>query len=505
MQEYPHIHGEDFIDIGIEDVQRRDNSTATYFSGEKAPVGVPNHTIWNDTVNKILKYLEEDTWIPFIDYSKEKAHKIDLEKGYQPISNNLFELINHKGEGQGIDTGAEWIPISDFYINNFPKDLNFGKLSKKSEIITSDLEDGVVTIDKLDSHIAAKSPTSIGDVILSLNQGTKDGFVKLSKTETNIFTVGSTSSNSTYAGLIYKNLYNFLWNKNYTIYNRGGVVTTRGNNSEEDWISNKKIELPTVLIPGRNKPANNVVFSGGGGPGVYTVNIPEGRYYVTCVGGGGGSGGGCWKDDHKGGGGGGGSAAGFYGVVDFPKCTVEIKIGNKGNGGDGTGSWTYALGNKPHMDGTDGEESYIKGYITCGGGTGGKHYGQGNSKHGNGGANNWYGYSRNGSMGGQGGKIIIHNNAAIHSYTVKSNGNNASGWHQGSDGGRDNTWINGGDSVYNNYGYGADGIYKSGGKDGGVGIVKIVYISPSEYNTFDTNIINGLDLLLNDLTFFMKY
>lgn len=505
MQEYPHIHDEDFIDTGIEDVQRRDNSVATYFSGEEAPVGVPNHAIWNDTGNKVLKYLDEDVWIPFLDYSKEIAHQVDFEKGYQPVSDNLFELIKHKGESQGIDTGYEWLPISDFYINNFPQGLNFGLLSKKSNVITSDFEDNSVTADKLDSHIVTKNPTSVGDVILSLNQGTKDGFVKLSKTETNVFTVGSTSSNSTYAGLIYRKLYEFLWERDYKIYNRTGVLATRGNNSEEDWASNKKIELPTVLIPGGDKPKNKVVFSGGQTPGVYNIDIPEGRYYVTCVGGGGGSGGGCWKDDHKGGGGGGGSGAGFYGAIDFPKCTLEIKIGSKGIGGNGTGSWTYALGNKPDMDGSDGGESYIKGYISCTGGTGGKHYGQGNSEWGNWGANNWYGYSKNGSVGGQGGKITIYNNDAIYSYTTKSNGNKASGWHQGSDGGRDNTWINGGDSVYGGYGYGASGVYKSGGKDGGIGIVKIVYISPLEYNTLDNDIINGLDLLLNDLTFFMKY
>lgn len=496
-QNFPEVTGETYADVGILALQDRDNSVLTWFYGEAAPQNPIENLVWNDFISKCVKWYHDSEWETIIDYGKNYITVTNLAANYQPLNSNLTTYSSVTHSGSGFITN-EWIPISSFYINKlwkgFKDNIGLGSLAYKSKLSQSDISNGSISIDKIKSN---ERPTTdpvfkVGDVIPSFNQGNKSGCIKLSKTANTVFTVGASSSNSTYKGETYKNLFKFIWTNNFIkIYNSNGKVASKGGTWSSDWNSNKQLELPHIDLPEADVPVEfnvNKDASRTGYSGTYTIK-KSGYYYITLVGGGGGSAGNSAGSANHQSVCSGASGAAFKGeILRNEGDVITYTTGAGGLKGKGWTDW----GNPNISEATAGGDSTFKvngtTYVTCGGGGGGKTV----SGKGNRGAG-YRGYEPSG------GEVTLYVSG------VFSNMNKI----KGADGvGGSNVSVNG--PLGNNYGKGAPAIGYSNNAmpdlyDGYAGYLNIKFLSPKEYGTSDSNVKTTLDNFYKAITYFMKY
>lgn len=247
-QRFPEIKSTDYIYKGIVDLQDRDDCVLTMFSGETEPVEKFEDLVWNDLSTGKLKYYKNGSWIEIVNSNKDYLLKSYLSSNYQPLNSNLTTYSNVTVNGLGFVT-TEFVPISSFYINEIAKKeksaFKLGSFADKNKLANSDFENNIIEEKKLNPSIITKSPTKVGDTIVSFNAGVKNNFVKLSNSNSINYTIGSFASASTYKGDEYKSLYNFIWNKKFSkIYTSSGAETTKGNDVVSDWSSNKRLLLP---------------------------------------------------------------------------------------------------------------------------------------------------------------------------------------------------------------------------------------------------------------------
>ena len=508
------------------------------FSGSTIGVFSENeHTIGDETVTlaEIETYLNYQCWL-----NSQEPHELKfwnptnesweliinpklppvkefvLSTQYQMLNENLtqYSKVEIPEGDKGLIVNGEFIPVGEIYItglsyvnsiDDFKKVVGIGTLAEKSIINSTSLENNSIPKSKISKNVIVDNPFKIGDTIISLVNRVRDGFVRLSTSDSQNFTVGNFASSSTYIGDLYFNLFKFIWENLQTdIFTSSGGSASKGASAENDWLANKRLNIPTVLVPNAVSPVVAELVPEGTIPGTYTVTIPSGVYRLIVIGAGGGSGGGNSKSDHKGPGGAGGCGGAFDGYVNLPSDTYTVIVGKGGKGGikqhssgsTGRGSCAY-----------DGGYSKFGDFVIANGGTGGKGYMSSDCKD-----NDWYGWSADNSIGGQGGEVEVLDSIFLRKEepTIK-NGDNASGLNDGSDN-RDKSRNIAGTA------YSVDGIYYGQGNDkgakeysdieqktGGNGYVSLRFVAPIEYDTINPTKIKELDDLYNSLHFYMKY
>ena len=453
---------------------------------------------------------EKESWELIVNPNEPPIKEIIVSSERQRLNENLTKFSEPffpEGE-KGIIVNGEFIPVSTFYINSlssvnkeaeFKKAVGLGSLAEKSIINSNNIENNTIPKSKISKDIIVDSPFVVGDTIISLVNRVKDGFVRLSPSNSQTFTVGNISSSSTYKGDTYFDLFEFVWEKlNTKIFTSSGGTSSKGSSAENDWLSNKRLSLPSAAVPNSIKPSIAEVLPNTTTPGTYSVTLPKGIYRLIVVGAGGGCGARNTKSDHQGPGGAGGCGGVFDAYVDLPAGTYSYRIGEGGEGSGNSHGTTVSLA----YSGEDGTSSSFSNIVISQGGTGGKGYRTSGYKD-----NDYYGYSRNESIGGQGGKVTVLNSDVIREKISVKTGANASGSNGGSDG-KDYTRNVAGEGYMD---YGQGNSYNSGWdgtalqKTGGNGFVSLRFIAPLEYDTTDSNEIKDLDNLYNGLNFYMKY
>lgn len=514
------------------------NGKILSFSGSTVGVFLENdHVVGDETVTlaEIETYLEYQCWL-----NSQEPHELKfwnptnesweliinpklppvkefvLSTQYQTLNENLtqYSKVEIPDGDKGLIVNGEFIPVGEIYItslsdvnsiDDFKKVVGIGTLAEKSIINSTSLENNSIPKSKISKNVIVDNPFNIGDTIVSLVNRVRDGFVRLSTSDSQNFTVGNLASSSTYRGDLYFNLFKFIWENLQTdIFTSSGGTASKGDSVENDWLANKRLNLPTVVVPNAISPVVSELVPEGTIPGTYSVTIPNGVYRLIVIGAGGGSGGGNTKSDHKGSGGAGGCGSAFDGYVNLTSGTYNVIVGKGGKGGI-----------KQHSSGNTGRGScaYDGGYSKFGevvisnGGTGGKGYMSDGCKD-----NDWYGWSANESVGGKGGTVEVLDSSVLRKEdpTIKK-GDDASGKYGGSDN-RDYSRHIAGTA------YSVDGIYYGQGnnkgakeysdieqKTGGNGYVSLRFVAPIEYDTIDPNKIKELDDLYNALNFYMKY
>lgn len=456
-----------------------------------------------------------ESWEIIINPS-EPPVKIDVvESNFQRLNENLTEYssVEIPEEEKGILVHGTFIPVSNFYVSNlstitsisdFKKIIGIGTLAEKSMINTTSLADNSIPKSKISKDVVVDNPFKVGDTVISLVNKVKDGFVRMSNSQTQNFTVGNLSSSSTYRGDLYFNLFEFIWKNLHTdIFTSSGGIASKGDSAEKDWLANKRLNIPTAYVPNSVTPSVAEMIPNGNIPGTYNVNIPNGLYKLIVVGAGGGCGARNEKSDYKGPGGAGGCGGAFDGYVRLYNGSYTVVVGKGGEGcNNSKGTYVSLV-----TSGADGTQSRFGNIVISNGGTGGKGYRSANFS-----SNNYYGFSRNESVGGQGGIVtILDSSVFIKQNPIIKNGDTASGSNGGSDGKDYTRNIAGTGYSVNGIVYGQGNAYNDGWdgtalqKTGGNGFVSLRFIAPIEYDTVDSNTIKMFDNLYDSLNFYMKY
>lgn len=497
-QKFPEIESTDYIDTGILDLQDRDDAVLTMFAGENEPENPFQDLIWNDLSYKCLKRYNNNDWELLLDYSSDFITEVRLRNEFQPLSSVLTDYSSTEVDGTGFISNT-WIPVSSFFINNLskeiPNNLELGSLAYKSKLTQKEIADGSIPTEALSTSVETNPPYKVGDCIISFNNGSKEGCVKLSKSANTKYTVGAASSSSTYSGNKYINLFEFIWTeKNLPIYTSTGVSTTKGSSWELDWNSNKRLELPHIDVASDGSPSNPTIISStvSGDRSsesldietTYnsqktksgTINIPKDGYYeIILVGGGGGSSNrGNHTDGHS----------GYGGAGAYFKANILLNAGSFkyeiGYGGKGCNSYAR---NHCAWDGSYTRFSGTGVNINCPGGYGGR-------------------CSRDSHVP-SGIRNRANNTGFYQGWSFAPSYSITTGWYSvigtSTTGSRKGSW-------YGSYGKGGDTVGdKSSGKVGSNGFIAVNYIGPAEYGTTNKTRIDALNKLYDSFVYFMKY
>ena len=497
-QKFPSIASTDYIDTGILQLQDRDDAVLTMFSGESAPDNPFQDLLWNDLTNNCIKRYDDGDWEVVIDYGTNYISKLRLAANFQPLNSNLSTYSSIETGDLGFINNT-WVPISSFFINklltDFPNNIELKNLAYKSKLTQNDIANGSIPITKLSTTVETNPPYKVGDCIPSFNSGVKSGCVRLSTKSSVVYTIGASTSNATYGGNTYQNLYQFVWQKlNLPIYTSAGVSSSKGSSWQNDWNNNKKLELPHINLPTEGNPSNYSILSNtvdgtranekldvefdfnSQKTKSVSVKIPKNGYYrLIIVGGGGGS---SNRGEHTDGNGTGGAGAYFKAALLLKEGTLKCEIGYGGKGCDG-----YAR-NHCGFDGSYSKVTTTNVSIICPGGYGGRC-----SRDGHVDAGIWErtraGYPQGFSF------------APNYSYNVPNGYISIEG--SSSNGLRKESW-------YSGYGKGGDRVGDtSSGNVGSNGFISLTYIGPEEYGTINSTKINELNALYPSLSYFMKY
>ena len=488
-QKFKNIELEDYIDEAIFDIQDRDDTVLTMFSGNGTPTLRFEDQVWNDVSNKVLKRYNGSLWETIIDYSEEYVSKVRTESQFQPVNSTLSAYSETTVNSMGIlNTGL--VPLSYFFrdtlLPDFANGIGLKSLAYKSKISTSDIADSIIANSKLNPSIIDTPVFQVGDCIPSMNNSVKDGCVKLSTSASTIYTVGASASGSTYKGEQYKNLFRYVVaNLNLPIYTSTGILTTKSGWWEDDWRANKRAKLPHIDLPEANVPSNITVTSGSG----VELTITKSAYYelTICGGGGGGAAMGSGTNGHQAACSG-ASGGGFKGIIILDEGDViQYTVGSGGVKGKENASDS---GN-PNQGGAGGTSNVKLGrgavtrtdLVTCTGGGGGRA---------------WW---RSGYTIPTGGSTTVHRGNEFVSISVNTNGANGVG------GANSNLMsVNGpfGDSYGKGGSAQAWANYTTTTQNGGSGYFALKYIAPKEYGTTDATVKAALDKLYSSIAYFMK-
>lgn len=467
---------------------------------------------WNPT---------NESWELIINPKLPPVKEFVLSTQYQRLNKNLtqYSKVEIPEGDKGLIVNGEFVPVGEIYITglsnvnsieDFKKVVGLGTLAEKSIINTTTIKNNSIPKSKISKDVIVDSPFKIGDTIVSLVNRVKDGFVRLSTSDSQNFTVGNFASSSTYRGDLYFNLFKFIWENLQTdIFTSSGGSASKGASVENDWLANKRLNIPTVLVPNAISPVVSELIPEGTTPGTYTVTIPSGVYRLIVIGAGGGCGARNILDSRKGPGGAGGCGGAFDGYVNLTSGTYTVVVGKGGEGSNNSRAVYASLGTSAQ----DGYGSSFGNIVICEGGTGGKGYRSTNQKDKWWNNNDWYGWSRNESIGGQGGEVTLLDSSVLRkdSEPIIKKGENAKGLTGGSNNQDMSRNIAGTAYSVNGIPHGQGNGYNNGWdgsaeqKTGGDGYVSLRFIAPIEYDTIDPTKIKDLDNLYNSLNFYMKY
>lgn len=246
---YPDVQQSDYADEAILKLQERDVSSATWMYGNEFPTDVEEGMIFhNFSTHKVYNYIS-DAWVEMFDYSEGYLTENVMKAKYQPLNETLTSMSPLTATGAGLIGTSAFYPVGAFGRNALLSvssagalrtALGLGKLALLSTATPDTIQEGTITEDKLASDFVLQPEFTTGDVVMSVRQTARAGWIKLGSS--GLDTIGV--SGATYSGTTYKKLYDVLWKRaDCVILTAGDELTSKGESSDSDWADNKKIRL----------------------------------------------------------------------------------------------------------------------------------------------------------------------------------------------------------------------------------------------------------------------
>lgn len=288
-REFPNVRQTDYIDTGLLDLLKRDVSALSSFSGEGTPSNAPQGTFYDDTVNGVLA-CDGNT---IIDYRNGYETSANLAAKYQPVNEELtkYASVTVPSTG-GLLCNTSVIAMSSYFrllnltsVSAFKNSLELGTLANKSVVKTEDFIDFTLQPDKFEEPLLEDAPFKTGDILYSLSNAGKAGWIRL---EDNV-TLGGELSGAVYRGATYKNLYTLMWERTDTVcYTMTGDPAEKGVSADADWSANKRLTLPSKRSL-FNGPTNTIIVETTAEISKTLTLQAPGYYEIYVVTGGGGS------------------------------------------------------------------------------------------------------------------------------------------------------------------------------------------------------------------------
>lgn len=301
---FPSVPETTLIRDSLQALLTRDKAALSCYSGENDPpatsltpdmVGMP----FVNTSTKEVKQLTQlingvATWTTILNFSSPIPNQEDIEAGYQPLSPALTQLSDLVPTPNAIpyftEDAAASIPTT-LWARNFVASptnaeartaLGVGEIGTKDIIGNSDIEDGAITLEKINPNVdIASAGYDLGDVMQTTGLKTlEDGWCPLCFADETNPTFGAPGCGATVVDDSLKALYQmFFPNQNFALYTQDGQSASKTMTWEEAWYGLYRLQLPQIngrsLICG---DATNI-----GKTGQYTIYAGNGDSSFSFV------------------------------------------------------------------------------------------------------------------------------------------------------------------------------------------------------------------------------
>ena len=263
-QEFNHISPSERISDSLNKLKNRDLTSATHFAGTVFPEDLTEDMVgvWFDhtqlkTVFRLESVNPTVVWKELFNYTSRVPTKKEIDEQYQPLNSNLTSFSSLESKELTIpyfltQTVMANAPVTQYSLRFLSKqnseevveELGLGELAKQDTIKGSQIEDGTLSIDKLNFNVSSAGYDT-GDFIETVSKkNLSDGWIQMLDG-----TIGDSQSGaSDCADDVCENLFKKLWNNmNLKVYDSTGIEVVRGEDANEDWSAHRRLELPKVL------------------------------------------------------------------------------------------------------------------------------------------------------------------------------------------------------------------------------------------------------------------
>lgn len=253
----------DIIKDSLSKLLNRDLSAVTFSSGTSFPTSLSEDMvgrICNRTDLKTLYVLTSTNpvqWEVVLDYSSPILNTEEVAALYQPLNDNLTAFSNVSSQSNAVPFFIKDGEMSTFQLTTLGKNilgsanaqavrtlLGLSALATKSKIENSDITDDTITLEKLAfTPISAEHAFKTGDIKEVFSYaGNEDGWIDMTVNSS----IGSSTSNASYKGAQYHDLFVLLWN---WIGDSFSISSGKGASAEADWTENKTITFLSNINP----------------------------------------------------------------------------------------------------------------------------------------------------------------------------------------------------------------------------------------------------------------
>lgn len=275
----------------------RDRAALSCYSGSSEPPGTtltPDMVgmLFVNTSTKELKQLTQlingvATWTTILNFASSVPNQDEIIAGYQPKNEALTKLSALTPSANSIpyftSDGAASIP-TEAWARNFVASadtasarsaLGVGTIGTKDLITNSDIQDGTITVEKLNPNLHIDSAGyDLGDIMeTTAIKRLEDGWCPLCFEGIDEATFGKTGSGATVTDDSLRALYQFLYTNDYLdLFDRDGQSASKSMLWSEAWDGLYRLQLPKVK--------GRVIICG------TALNICKTNYYTIYSGGG---------------------------------------------------------------------------------------------------------------------------------------------------------------------------------------------------------------------------
>lgn len=261
---YPNIEPIDYIDESLDKIKARDDSAKHGFRRIQTlpnvtadDVGMEVYLVGDGTYKLISYEADEPNWKKISDANRNPAYNDWVEANFQPISDILSSLARLTNTSNSIIyfTGPEVLqasPISQTGLalisgNNsaaMRTTLGLGNAATLTlPIDGSNIQDGTISMSKIDTNFANNMGFSTGDIKLTYKTAPDTGWIIV-----NDGSIGNNGSGATTrANADTEALFKLMWNiPACTVQTYTGAASSK-TTAAQDWNANKRLVLPKLL------------------------------------------------------------------------------------------------------------------------------------------------------------------------------------------------------------------------------------------------------------------